>query len=81
MAHKFSVFSIVSMLIGTIAMLNWGLYGAIHIDLVSMLLTGSTFGGYTIWSRIVYIVIGLFSIPSILALAYAISNIDIKKII
>ena len=53
----------VVLLLLVIGGLNWGLYGALHKDIVRHFL-----GDWTRAARIVYLIIGLASIPPILKL-------------
>lgn len=64
------VFKCIAFWLVFIGALNWGLVGLFNFDLVSFLL-----GEMTLWSRIIYITIGIFAIVYA-ALSFACKNND-----
>ena len=55
---------LVSYLLIIIGALNWGLIGAFNFDLVSRL-----FGDMTIWTRAVYLLVGISAFISLITMA------------
>ena len=54
---KLSVIDWIAVILLVVGGLNWGLVGALNFDLVAMI-----FGGMTLISRVVYILVGLSAI-------------------
>ncbi|NHZ40160.1 DUF378 domain-containing protein [Massilia aquatica] len=63
-ATHFSALDWVAMVLMIIGGINWGLVGALHVDLVAAL-----FGDGTTWSRLVYTVVGIAALYGIYLLS------------
>lgn len=54
------VIDIIAMILLVIGGLNWGLYGAVNIDLVAMI-----FGNMTVPARVIYLLVGVAAVYEI----------------